>query len=130
MLFGCFCNFCFLAEVFCFFVRLAFDLFVFIFSCAESFLLHRLLSSGGAQASHCDGFSRGGAQARWCSGSAGAVPRLWSTGSVIVVRRLNCSKVCEIFLDRDQTSVPHWQADSLLPDQQGNMKFSIFKFVL
>ena len=49
-------------------MRLAFDLFVFVFSCAASLLLHRIFSSCGA------GFSLG-----WLL--------LWSTGSM--VRRLS-----------------------------------------
>ena len=120
---------CFLVEIFYFFTRFAFCFFAFILSRAGSLLLHRLFSGCGARASSCGGLSCG-AQVLWHAGSAVVAPTLWSTGSVTGVHRLNCSKVCGIFLDQGQTSVPHWQADSLLPDQQGNMRFSIFKFVL
>ena len=94
-----------------------------LFVAAQAFLRWQ------CRASSCGGFSCR-AQVLWRAGSAVVAPTLWSTGSVTVVHRLNCSKVCGILLDQGQTSVPHWQADSLLPDQQGNMRFSIFKFVL
>ena len=56
-----------------------------------------------------------GAQALGCIwASAVAAPRLWSTGSVVVVHRLSCSTACGIFLDQGSNPcLLHWQADSL-----------------
>ena len=43
-----------------------------------------------------------------------AAPRLESTSSVVVVRRLSCSTACGIFWDEGLNScLLHWQADSL-----------------
>ena len=53
-------------------------------------------------------------------------PRRWSTGSVIEVPRLNCSKVCGIFLDQGPNQCASLAGDSLLLDQQRNIRFSIF----
>ena len=39
--------------------------------------------------------------------------RLWSSGSVVVVQGLSCSKACVIFLDQGLNPCPlHWQMDS------------------
>ena len=47
-------------------------------------------------------------------GSVVAVPRLWSTGSIVLARGLSCSAICGIFLDqRSNQCLLHWQPDSL-----------------
>ena len=47
-------------------------------------------------------------------GSAVADPRLYSTGSIVVVHGLSCSEACGIFLDQGSNSyLLPWQADSL-----------------
>ena len=66
-------------------------------SCGEQ----RLLSSCGAQASHCSGFSCCSA---WAIGHA---------GSVVMAHKLSCPMACGIFLDQGSTLCPlHWQMDS------------------
>ena len=46
--------------------------------------------------------------------SGAAVPRLWSTGSVVVGQGLSCSTTCGIFLQQRSYLCPlHRQADSL-----------------
>ena len=43
-----------------------------------------------------------------------AAPRLWSTGSVVVLNGLNSSETCGIFPDQGlNPSLLHWQAYSL-----------------
>ena len=72
-----------------------------------------------ARASHCGGFSCR-AQVLGCTSFVGAVPTVWSTGSVVVVHRLSCSLACGIF--PEQGSNPyllHRQADSLPLSHQG-----------
>ena len=64
-------------------------------------------------------FAEHGSRAMWVS--AVTVPRLWSTGLVVVAYGLSCSATCRIF--PDQGSNPcllHWQADSLPPSLQGS----------
>ena len=68
-----------------------------LWCCEQAFSSCRkweLLSSGGAQASHCSGFSCCRAQALACS------------ASVVVAHTLNCSVARGIFPDRDRTYVP------------------------
>ena len=50
-----------------------------------------------AVTSHCGGFSSCRAHTLWCMGSAAGAPGLQSTGSVVMVHRLRCSKACEVF---------------------------------
>ena len=60
-----------------------------------------LLSSCGAQASHCGGFSYRGA---WTPGP-------WT--SAVEVNRLSCSMACGIFPDVGlNPRAPNWQVDS------------------
>ena len=68
-----------------------------------------------AVASLFEGHRLQGAQA-----SVFVSPRVWNTGSVVVVHRLSCSMVCGILLDQgSDPCLLHWQADSypLLPWQ-------------
>ena len=91
----------------------------FIFGFAGSLLLSRLFFSC-SQASRCSGFSCGA----WALAHVGSVvvaPRLWSTGSTVVVLGLSCSKACEIFPDQESSlCLLHWQADSLPLSHQGS----------
>ena len=91
--------------------------------CCEGFSLvvasEGLLSSCGAQASHCSGPSCCAAWALGMWASVVVAPGLWSTGSVAVALGLSCPGACEIF--PDQGSMPcllHWQVDSLLLSHQ------------
>ena len=55
--------------------------------------------------------------------SAVAAPGLLSTGSIVVMHGLSCSKACGIFLDQGSNLyLLHWQADSLPLSHQGNPK--------
>ena len=84
--------------------------FFFFFGCAESSLLGQLfsscdkqgpLSTCGAQASDCGGFSCCRA---WALGHAGSVAEAFG---------LSCLVACGIFLDRGWNSSPlHWRVDS------------------
>ena len=57
-------------------------------------------------------------------GSVVEAPGLWSTNSVIVVHRLNCSEACGIFPDEGSNlCLLHWQADSLPLSHQGSPVF-------
>ena len=68
-----------------------------LLSCGEG----RTFSSFGVRASHLGGLSWRGAWAQ-------------ITGSVVVVRRLNCSVVCGIFPDQaSSVFLPLWQVESL-----------------
>ena len=72
----------------------------------------RLLSSCGAWASHCRGFSCCGAWALECA------------SSVAVAHRLSCPVACGIFLDQGSTLCPmHWQRNSQPVDHQGSPGF-------
>ena len=66
-------------------------------SCGEQ----GLLSSWGAQASHCGGFSCCRAWALGHAGFSSCGSWLWSTGSTVVAQRLSCSSACAIFQMRD-----------------------------
>ena len=73
-----------------------------------------LLSSCGAQASHCGGFYCCRAQALGHAGFSCAVHGFWSTGSMVVAHGLSCSVAYRIFLDqRLNPGLLLWQADSL-----------------
>ena len=49
-----------------------------------------------------------------CMVSIAAVPRLQTTGSIVVTHGFNCPTVCRIFLDQGLNAcLLHWQADSL-----------------
>ena len=103
-----------------------------IFACTRSSLLsglfyswgkQRLLSSCGAQASHCGGFSCCRAWALGCM------------GSVVVVHRLNCSAACGIFPDQGSNlCLLYWQVNSYPLSHQGNpfsfLFISIFTLTL
>ena len=55
------------------------------------------------------------------------IPRLWSTGSVIVAHGLGCPGACGIFSDHGSNPyLPHWQADSLPLSHQGSPDLVIF----
>ena len=93
-------------------------LLLFNFGCTGSSMLcrlfsscsqQRLLSSCGARASH------------WVA-SLVWVQALGHTGSVVVAHGLSSAMTCGIFLDQGTNLCPpHWQADSLPPDQQGSL---------
>ena len=107
-----------------------FILFIYLFGavpglrCCEGFSLvggeQELLSSSGARASPCGGFSRCGAQARvhgppqlWHDGAVVAACRLYNTSSTVVSHRHSCSMACGIFPDQGSNlCFPHWQAES------------------
>ena len=74
----------------------------------------RLLSSHGAWASHCSGFSCCRAQVRelqwlWHEDSLFIAPRLWSTGSVVVACGLSCSSACGISDQGSNSCLLHWR---------------------
>ena len=54
----------------------------------------------------------------WPKDSITAVPRLQSTGSILVTHGLSCSVTCRICPTRDKT---HWQANSLSLRHQGSL---------
>ena len=57
------------------------------------------------------------------------IPRLYSTGSVVVVRGCSCSAACGIFLDQGwNPCVLHWQVDSLSLRDQGRPKHYNFLY--
>ena len=92
-------------------------IYLFIFGCTRSLLLprlslvsaNRLLSSCGAQASHCSGFLLGST----------ALECAWA--SVVVACRLNCPKGCGILVPSPGIGSvsPDLQADSQPLDHQG-----------
>ena len=54
-----------------------------------------------------------------------AAPGLYSSGSVVVARGLNCSTACGIFPDQGSTPrLLHWQADSWPLSHRGSPVFS------
>ena len=91
-----------------------FFLILFIIGCAGSSPAHGeqwLLSSLGAQASYCSGFSCCRAQV------------LGPVGSVVVARGLSCPKACGTFPDEGSNPYSlHWQA----LDHQGSPKLLFF----
>ena len=57
-----------------------------------------------------------------------AVPRLWSTGSIVEAHRLSCSTARGIFLDQGSNQcLLHWQVDSLPLSRWGRPYFSYFR---
>ena len=109
-----------LLYFFLFFKFLKINLFIY-FWLRRSLLLHALslvAVSGGYSSFWCVGFSLRWLLLSWSTGSrhVGSVVvacELWSTGSVVVVRRLSCSVACGIFPDQGSNPCPlHWQADS------------------
>ena len=95
-----------------------------VFAAPQAFLqLWRVGTSlcYSVQASHCGGshVTENKLQGFWAS--VVVVPRLQSTGSIVVVHRLNCSAACGVFLDQGlNPCLPHWQADSLPQSHQGS----------
>ena len=78
-----------------------------------------LLSSWGAQASPCGGFSCCGAQTLGHVGFSSCKTRALRLGSVIVMHGLCCSKAYRISLDQGSNlCLLYWQADSLPLDDQ------------
>jgi len=73
----------------------------------------------------CAGFSFGDfccrALALAARASAVVTPRLWSTGSIVVVHGLSCSPACGILLDQGlNLCLLHWQVESLQLSDQGS----------
>ena len=105
-------------------------LFIFIFGCVGSSLLHvsfLQLQRGRAtlccdvRASHCGGFCCCGARALGVRASVVVARGLQSAGSVVAAHRLSCSTACGIFLGQGSNPCPlHWQADSQPPRHQGS----------
>ena len=109
------------------------SVFFFPFGCAGSSLVLRLfsscseqgpLSTSGARASHCGGFSCCGARALGRAGSVLVAPGLCSTGSVGAAHGLSCSVACGILPDRrSNLCLLHWQADSLPLSHRGGLRW-------
>ena len=78
------------------------------------------LSSCGAWASQCSGFSCG-ARAVGHVDSVVATCWLQSTGSIVVLHGLSCAKACGIFPEQGSNLyLLHWQVDSSLLSHQGS----------
>ena len=89
----------------------------FFSSCGE----WGLLSSCGARASHCAGFSHCRAQAPGTWTSAAVAHGLNSTDSIVVVPGLSCSMACGIFPDQGWSPpLLHCQAESSSLSSQGS----------
>ena len=86
----------------------------------------------------CSGFSRWSPLLLWSTGprahslqslwhvdSIVAVPRLQSTGSIVVTQGFSCSMTCRICPTRDKT---HWQAESLPLRHQG-IPLHLYNFI-
>ena len=112
-------------------------IYLFIFSCAGSLLLHRLFCSCDehglyfiavcglliAVISHVSdhGYQACRLQQLWHIGSVVADSRLQSTGSVIMAYGLSCSTASGIFLDQGSNLCHlHWQVDLLPLSHQGS----------
>ena len=109
-------------------------LYIYFFGCARSLLLCRLfssfdelglLSSCGAGASHCNGFSCWGAQAlehttfSSCRAFSRSMSGLKSTGHS-VAHGLNCSRARRIFPDKElNPCLPHWQGGFFTTEPPG-----------
>ena len=103
-------------------------LFILYFDCAASSVLHGLLPSCGARASHVAASLVCRAQALGLAGFSSCSSRLQSTASAVVTHGLNCSAACEIF--PDQGSNPcllHRQADSSPLSQEGSPRAPTLK---
>ena len=96
------------------------------------------LSGCGVRATHCGGFSCGA----WVLGNVGfsccitwdrsvvAVPKLQSTGSIVMACRLSCPMVCGTFLDHGSyPCLLHWRAASLPLSHQGSPVCFYFFFI-
>ena len=92
------------------------------------------LSSCGAWAAYCSGFSfvELGLQGVWAQlwrvSLVVVIPRLESTGSIVVARGVSCSAACGVF--PDQGSNPfllQWQVDSLPLSHQGSSVGSLIR---
>ena len=82
------------------------------FGCAGYSLLCRLSSSCSGLASRCSSFFCCRALSPAVRASGVAAPRLWGTGSVIVVHGLSCSVACGILLGQGlYLCLLHWQTD-------------------
>ena len=105
-------------------------IYLFIFDCVGSSLLHELFSSCGeqglnssfgAQAFHCSVCSCCRAQALGLVGSV-AAPGIYSTGSIAMAHVLIWFVACGIFLDQGSyLRLLHWQTDSLPLGHQGSL---------
>ena len=106
--------------------------YLFIFGCTGSLLLlfwafsscgeQGLLSSWGALASHCSGFS---CCRTWALGMQASV--LQHMGSGVVVHVLSFPGACRIFPEQESNPcTPHWQADAQPQDHQGSPKIQYF----
>ena len=87
------------------------------------------LSSCGAGASHCGGFSSDGPGLQSLGASVVAVPGLWNTGSTAVVHGLSCSSAHGIFPDRNRTHVfctGRWILTTEPPGKTLSENFSIY----
>ena len=95
----------------CYFLKLIyFILFIYIFGCVGSSLLHvgfsLVVASGGYSSLQCAGFSLRWLLLLWSTGSRHA-------GSVVVAHGLSCSAPCGIFPGQGLNPCSlRWQADS------------------
>ena len=78
--------------------------------------------------SRAPGLSSGSSRAQqWrLPGSAVAAPRLWSTGSIVVVHGLSCSKACGILPDQESNRCPCTARWILCHRAAGAIPFSPF----
>ena len=103
----------------------------FICGCAGSSLPRGLFSSCGVQTSPCGGFSCCQAWALGLWASIAVVPRLQSTGSVVVVSGLSCSAACGIFWDQGwDPCLLHWQSDCSPLSYQGSSEAIVLTYLL
>lgn len=99
--------------------------------CRTGFSL--VAANGGDSSSSCTGLSSQWLLLLQGTGSGArisvvAAPGLWNTSSVVVARRLGCSKACGIFLVQgSDLSLLHWQADPSPPSHQGSPPWLSFK---
>ena len=95
----------------------------FFSSCRERWQL----SSCGAWASPCAGFSCHRAQAPGCTGSAVVSPELWSTGLVVVAHKLGWSAACGFFMGQGwNPCLLHWQPVSSSQSHIGSLICSFY----
>ena len=93
-------------------------------SCCNGFSCCRARALGHLGFSSCRGTSTSTSIST--QGSVVAIPRLQSTGSIVVAHRLSCPEACRIF--QDQGSNPwllHWQVNSLPLSHQGDLSSGI-----
>ena len=92
---------------------MAATLWELFFGSAGSLSLRGHLSSCGAWAPHCSGFSCCRARALGHMSSEAVAPGLLSAGPGAVVHGFSCSVACEILRDQGlNLCLLHWQADS------------------